>query len=75
MRGSGTVKIMQSSNILVVLQDINLAVAHAILVVEFKGKSLVLDNQIGQIVDAKRIRHYKPIYSVNEAGWWRHKPQ
>mgnify|MGYP003646282714 FL=1 len=60
---------------IVVLQDINLAVAHAILVVEFKGKSLVLDNQIGQIVDAKRIRHYKPIYSVNEAGWWRHKPQ
>ncbi|MEX0583465.1 MAG: transglutaminase-like cysteine peptidase, partial [Sneathiella sp.] len=46
---------------IVVLQDINLGVAHAILVVDFKGKSLVLDNQIGQIVDAKRIRHYQPI--------------
>ncbi|MEX1036147.1 MAG: transglutaminase-like cysteine peptidase [Sneathiella sp.] len=60
---------------IVVLQDINLGVAHAILVVDFKGKSLVLDNQIGQIVDAKRIRHYQPIYSVNEMGWWRHKPK
>lgn len=60
---------------IVVLQDINLGVAHAILVVDFKGKSLVLDNQIGQIVDAKRIRHYRPIYSVNETGWWRHKPK
>ena len=60
---------------IVVLQDINLGVAHAILVVDFDGKSLVLDNQIGQIVDAKRIRHYKPIYSVNETGWWRHKPK
>lgn len=60
---------------IVVLQDVNLGVAHAILVVNFKGKKLVLDNQIGQVVDSSRIRHYKPIYSVNENGWWRHKPK
>lgn len=58
---------------IVVLQDMNLGIAHAILVVEHNQKSLVLDNQIGQVVDAKRIRHYRPIYSVNENGWWRHK--
>ena len=60
---------------IVVLQDMNLGIAHAILVVTYKGKNLVLDNQIGQVVDAKRIRHYRPIYSVNELGWWRHKPK
>jgi len=59
---------------IVILQDMNLGVAHAILVVDFDGRQLVLDNQIGQVVEASRIRHYKPIYSVNEAGWWRHKP-
>lgn len=59
---------------IVVLQDVNLGIAHAILVVKYKGKNLVLDNQIGQVVDATRIRHYRPIYSVNEIGWWRHKP-
>ncbi|MCF8466657.1 MAG: transglutaminase-like cysteine peptidase [Sneathiella sp.] len=58
---------------IVVLQDMNLGVAHAILVVDYKGKSLVLDNQIGQVVDATRIHHYRPIYSVNENGWWRHR--
>jgi predicted transglutaminase-like cysteine proteinase len=58
---------------IVVLQDINLGVAHAILVVKYEGRNLVLDNQIGQVVDATRIRHYRPIYSVNEMGWWRHK--
>lgn len=59
---------------IVILQDMNLGVAHAILVVDFEGRQLVLDNQIGQVVEASRIRHYKPIYSVNEKGWWRHKP-
>ncbi len=59
---------------IVILQDMNLGVAHAVLVVAFDNKQLVLDNQIGQVVEASRIRHYKPIYSVNETGWWRHKP-
>ncbi len=60
---------------IVVLQDMNLGIAHAILVVDFEGKRLVLDNQIGQVVDSKRILHYRPIYSVNEIGWWRHHPK
>ncbi|MCR9214526.1 MAG: transglutaminase-like cysteine peptidase [Proteobacteria bacterium] len=58
---------------IVVLQDMNLGIAHAILVVHHDGKDLVLDNQIGQVVEATRIRHYRPIYSVNEVGWWRHR--
>ncbi|MBE7638116.1 hypothetical protein GUA87_14760 [Sneathiella sp. P13V-1] len=59
---------------IVVLQDLNLRIAHAILTVNLDGKKMVLDNQISLVVDAKRIRHYRPIYSVNEKGWWRYKP-
>ncbi|MGE0735635.1 MAG: transglutaminase-like cysteine peptidase [Alphaproteobacteria bacterium] len=58
---------------LVVLQDENLRLAHAILVVYVGGKAWVLDNQIGQVVEATRIFHYRPIYSINETGWWFHR--
>lgn len=60
---------------IVVLQDLNLRVAHAILAVKYNNKEVVLDNQIGLVIDAKRIRHYRPIYAVNEQGWWRYKPK
>jgi predicted transglutaminase-like cysteine proteinase len=60
---------------IVVLQDMNLRIAHAILSVEFENKKVILDNQIGLVIDAKRIRHYRPIYSLNENGWWRYKPK
>ena len=49
----------------------NLRIAHAILSVYYKGKILLLDNQIAQVVDSRNVRHYQPIYSVNENGWWR----
>ena len=58
---------------IVVLQDLNLRVAHAILVVYFGGHALVLDNQIHRIVDATVIHHYRPIYSINEQHWWLHR--
>lgn len=58
---------------IVVLQDMNLRVAHAILAVKYDKKEVILDNQIGLVVDSKRIRHYRPIYAVNENGWWRYK--
>ena len=58
---------------IVVLQDLNLKVAHAILVVYIDGKALVLDNQITSIVEANRIKHYKPIFSINEDNWWLHR--
>lgn len=58
---------------IVVLQDLNLKVAHAVLAVELDGKTLILDNQIKKVIDADRIRHYRPVYSVNEKTWWLHK--
>jgi predicted transglutaminase-like cysteine proteinase len=58
---------------IVVLQDLNLRVPHAILMV-FVGKwTLVLDNQFKQVVPQAIIRHYKPIYSLNEKNWWLHR--
>lgn len=58
---------------IVVLQDTNLGIPHAVLVVFHKGKALVLDNQVSGIVPADRIHHYQPFYSINEEGWWLHR--
>jgi len=57
----------------VVLDDLNLGVAHAVLVVADGRRLLVLDNQIPQVVESTRILHYKPIYSINEERWWLHR--
>jgi predicted transglutaminase-like cysteine proteinase len=59
---------------IVVLQDGNLNLPHAVLVVRHDGKNLVLDNQLTIVTEARRIRHYQPIFSVNEESWWRHRP-
>jgi predicted transglutaminase-like cysteine proteinase len=59
---------------IVVLDDLNLKIAHAVLVVYLRGQALVLDNQIPTVVPAERIRHYRPIYSINEDSWWLHRP-
>jgi predicted transglutaminase-like cysteine proteinase len=56
-----------------VVQDLNLGgVIHAILIVFVEDEVYVLDNQIKQTMLAVDIYHYKPIYSINEAHWWRH---
>jgi len=58
---------------IVVLQDLNLGVAHAILVVYLDGRALVLDNQIEDVVSTDVVVHYRPIYSINEHHWWLHR--
>jgi predicted transglutaminase-like cysteine proteinase len=58
---------------IVVLNDLNLKIAHAVLVVYFENQALILDNQISQVIEASRIHHYKPIYSINEHNWWLHR--
>ncbi len=56
-----------------VVQDLNLGgILHAILIVFVGDQVYVLDNQIKQVILAVDIYHYKPIYSINEAHWWRH---
>jgi predicted transglutaminase-like cysteine proteinase len=56
------------------LNDLNLGLGHAILVVYVEGTPMVLDNQIQKVVPASSIKHYKPVYSVNDTGWWLHRP-
>lgn len=58
---------------IVVLQDLNLKVPHAVLAVYVDDKALILDNQISRVIDADRIKHYKPIFSLNEKSWWLHR--
>jgi predicted transglutaminase-like cysteine proteinase len=58
---------------IVVVDDLNLRVPHAILVVYMGGRAYVLDNQISRVIPAEIINHYKPIYSINEQAWWLHR--
>jgi predicted transglutaminase-like cysteine proteinase len=54
----------------VVVQDLNLHLGHAILVVYIDGKTIALDNQIRHLISTENIHHYRPVYSVNEFHWW-----
>ena len=57
----------------VVVQDLNLKVGHAVLAVFMTDRTLVLDNQIKPVVRAETILHYLPLFSLNEEGWWLHR--
>lgn len=57
----------------VAVKDLNLKIGHAILVVFLGGKVYVLDNQIKQVIEARKIRHYQPVFSINTKYWWRHR--
>jgi len=59
---------------LVVLQDTNLRIPHAVLAVESGDDTLILDNQIQEVVSHRTIVHYAPVYSINESSWWIHQP-
>ncbi len=57
----------------VAVKDLNLKVGHAILAVYHDERIDILDNQIKIVVDSRKIRHYEPVYSINEKAWWRHR--
>jgi predicted transglutaminase-like cysteine proteinase len=56
----------------VVLNDLNLKVQHAVLAVYVGDRAYILDNQAARVQPADRIFHYQPIYSVTEGAWWMH---
>ena len=58
---------------IVVVEDLNLQVGHAILAVYLGGEGFILDNQVRRVVAHSDIRHYKPYFSMNENSWWLHK--
>ena len=59
---------------IVVLQDTNLRIPHAVLAVYSNNDIFILDNQTEQVVSHRDIVHYVPVYSINEAHWWIHTP-
>lgn len=59
---------------ILVLQDTNLRIGHAVLAVFISGDALILDNQVQELISHKKIAHYVPIFSVNEKHWWMHMP-
>ncbi|VAW52793.1 hypothetical protein MNBD_GAMMA06-1111 [hydrothermal vent metagenome] len=58
----------------VVVQDTNLRIAHAVMAIENNNDILILDNQIEEVISHADIFHYVPVYSVNENSWWMHVP-
>lgn len=60
---------------IVVVEDTNLGVPHAVLTVETPRTTLVLDNQVDTVVDAQAVHHYRPIYAINETAWWLYQPR
>lgn len=59
--------------ILVVRDDTLGGTVHALLEVKVDGEALILDNQTTQVVSAKQLYHYRPVYAINESKWWSYK--
>jgi predicted transglutaminase-like cysteine proteinase len=59
---------------IVVVQDENLGVPHAVLEVRQGAQRWILDNQIPVVMPDNAIAHYTPIFSINEQAWWLHQP-
>ncbi len=57
---------------MVVLQDTVRDLAHAVLSVAIDGDIVILDNLTDAVLSHRRIKHYKPHYSVNEITRWSH---
>ncbi len=59
---------------LVVVQDTNLRLPHAVLAVANEADVFILDNQVPMIVPERTIVHYAPVYSISDRQWWLHLP-
>lgn len=57
---------------LVVVQDTQREIAHAVLAVRLDDEILVLDNLTDTVRSQRSIRHYAPYYSINETARWVH---
>ena len=60
---------------LVVVQDTNLRVPHAVLAVARGRQTLILDNQVQAVLTDRDILHYVPVFSLTESRWWIHVPR
>lgn len=60
---------------LVIVQDTNLRVPHAVLAVSRGPDVFILDNQVQAVLSHRDVVHYAPVFSINEAHWWIHVPR
>ena len=58
---------------IVVVQNLTLDIAHAVLIAYHDDEAWVLDNEIKPVIAADRIDHFRPYFSINENSWWLHK--
>jgi predicted transglutaminase-like cysteine proteinase len=54
---------------LVVLRDMRRKIDHAVLVVDWAGEALLLDNLLDRAVPASRVADYRAYYSLTERSW------
>lgn len=57
---------------LAIVQDKIKNIPHAVLIVYTNDGPMLLDNQIKRTSQVASVNRYKPIYSINASGWWRH---
>jgi len=57
---------------LAIVQDTWKGIPHAILIVYTAEGVKFLDNQYKTVKSADGFTRYRPIYSINRTGWWRH---
>jgi predicted transglutaminase-like cysteine proteinase len=57
---------------LAIVQDTWKNIPHAILIVYTDDGAKFLDNQYPQVKKVSGFDRYKPVYSINRTGWWRH---
>lgn len=57
----------------VVLFDHHKNLLHSVLVVTVGRYQYLLDNDIPIVLRTNEIRHYEPLYSINERSWWDHR--
>lgn len=55
-----------------IVQDMQKNIPHAVLIVYTDQGAMILDNQIKTAKRADSIKHYKPIFSINQNAWWLH---
>jgi predicted transglutaminase-like cysteine proteinase len=53
---------------LVIVQDDKQQVGHAIVAVRYEQRWLILDNRTMAILDAADIRHYRPLFTLDQRG-------
>ncbi|MEO0412160.1 MAG: transglutaminase-like cysteine peptidase [Pseudomonadota bacterium] len=45
---------------------------HAVLVANYNGRRIILDNRRDDIEDHELVSNYRPLYSMNAQGLWQH---